>query len=205
MDLRGHGSSGKPHNPAFYGVQLAADVARLLTHVGVAKAHVVGYSLGGLVALDVAALQQEHALSVVVGGTGWPPPEAVDNFRRRADAFERRDVPLRKGDDARALAALSRGLRVLSAQEVRDINIPLAVIIGADDPFVADAQRLSDAVPNTQVVIIPAADHETAIGHPKFGEALLDFLLKQSAPGRWAHASDQLTAPNAHNSHACQA
>jgi pimeloyl-ACP methyl ester carboxylesterase len=184
MDLRGHGGSGKSHDPAFYGVELAADVVRLLTHVGAAKAHVAGYSLGGLIALDVAALHQEHALSVVVGGTGWPPPEAVDNFRRRADAFEQGKVQVPKGGDARALAALSRGLRVLSAEKVRGIKIPLAVIIGADDPFVADAHRLSEAVPNTQIVIIPAATHETAIGHATFAEALLAFLLKQSAPVR---------------------
>jgi len=80
---------------------------------------------------------------------------------------------LRESDDARALAALSRGLRVLRAENIQSIKIPLAVIIGADDPFIADAQRLSRAVLHTEVVIIPAANHETAIGHPKFAEALL--------------------------------
>jgi pimeloyl-ACP methyl ester carboxylesterase len=180
MDLRGHGRSGKPHDPASYGAELAADVVRLLSHIGATKAHVVGYSLGGLIALDVAALQEKHALSVVVGASGWPPPDALNNFRQRAEAFERELIPARDGRDNRALAALSRGLRVLSAEQVRSIKIPLAVIIGADDPFVADAHRLSDAVPNTQVVIIPAANHETALGHPTFAAALLSFLLKQS-------------------------
>jgi pimeloyl-ACP methyl ester carboxylesterase len=181
MDLRGHGRSTKPHEPASYGAELAADVVRLLKHVGATKAHVVGYSLGGLIALDFAALQQKHALSVVVGGTGWPPPDAVDNFRRQAEAFERGKASVIEGDDARALAALSRGLRVLSEEDIRGIKIPLAVIIGADDRFIADAQRLSRAVPDTEMVLIPATDHETAIWHPKFAEALLAFLLKQSA------------------------
>jgi pimeloyl-ACP methyl ester carboxylesterase len=179
MDLRGHGRSGKPHEPASYGPALAADVVRLLRHIGAAKAHVVGYSLGGLIALDVAAVHQEHALSVVVGGTGWPPPDAVNNFRRQAEAYETAKVPVREGDDPAALAALSRGLRVLSAEDVRAIKIPLAVIIGADDMFIADAQRLSRAVPKTEVVIIPATNHETAIWSPKFAEALLAFLRKQ--------------------------
>ena len=143
MDLRGHGRSGKPHEPALYGPEVAADVVRLLSHIGATKAHVVGYSMGGLIALDVAALQQDHALSVVVGGTGWPPPEALDNFRRQAEAFERAKVPAREGEDLRALAALSRGLQVLSEEQIRGIKIPLAVIIGADDLFMEDARRLS--------------------------------------------------------------
>jgi pimeloyl-ACP methyl ester carboxylesterase len=137
--------------------------------------------LGGLIALDVAALKEKFALSVVVGASGWPPADAVINFRRRAEAFEREPASPRDGRDNRALAALSRGLRLLSAEQVRSIKIPLAVIIGADDAFLADAHRLSDAVPHTEVFIIPAANHETALGHPKFVEALLSFLLKQAA------------------------
>lgn len=184
MDVRGHGRSAKPHDPASYGAALAADVVRLIKHLGETKAHVVGYSLGGLVALDVAALHQEHALSVVVGGTGWPPPDAVDNFRRHAEAIEQGKVRLRDGEDATALAALSRGLGVLSAKDVRGIKNPLAVIIGADDMFMADAQRLARAVPKTEVIIIPATNHETAIWHPKFAEALLAFLRKHAAAKR---------------------
>jgi pimeloyl-ACP methyl ester carboxylesterase len=88
---------------------------------------------------------------------------------------------VREGDDARALAALSRGLRVLGEEDIRRIKIPLAVILGADDPFMANAQRLSRAVPDTEIVLIPAADQRGAIWHPKFAEALLAFLLKQSA------------------------
>jgi pimeloyl-ACP methyl ester carboxylesterase len=91
---------------------------------------------------------------------------------------------VREGDDPRALAALSRGLRVLSAEDVRGIKIPLAVIIGSDDWFMSDAQRLSRAVPKTEVVIIPAANHETAIWSPKFAAALLTFLRKHPSVTR---------------------
>lgn len=70
MDVRGHGRSDKPHDPKSYGAELSGDVVRLLRHLGVTKAHVVGYSMGALVALDCAALHQEHALSVVLGGQG---------------------------------------------------------------------------------------------------------------------------------------
>jgi pimeloyl-ACP methyl ester carboxylesterase len=48
LDLRGHGLSGKPHEPEQYGRLMADDVIALLDHLGIEKAHVVGYSLGGI-------------------------------------------------------------------------------------------------------------------------------------------------------------
>jgi pimeloyl-ACP methyl ester carboxylesterase len=50
FDCRGHGKSGKPHDPAAYGAQMAQDVVRLLDHLALPRAHVVGYSMGAIVA-----------------------------------------------------------------------------------------------------------------------------------------------------------
>ena len=179
MDVRGHGRSGKPHDQESYGEELSGNVVRLLRHFGTTKAHIVGYSMGALVALDFAVLHQEYALSVVLGGAGWIPPEALDNFRQQAEAFEQGRVPVRDGADAMALAALLRGQRVLSAEDVSSIRVPMAALIGADDGFMAHVQRLSRAFPALQVTVIPDANHATAPSHPKFVEALLAFLLGQ--------------------------
>jgi pimeloyl-ACP methyl ester carboxylesterase len=184
IDMRGHGRSSKPHDQKSYGTELAGDVARLLRHLSITKAHIVGYSMGALVALDFAILHQEHALSVVLGGAGWNPPETLDDFGQQAEALEQGKVPARDGDDAKALAALLRGLRVLSEEDVRRIRVPMAVLIGANDRFIANVQRLSRVLPGTQVTIIPNVDHATAPSHPKFGEALLAFLLRQKEPTR---------------------
>src|SRR5512132_488395 len=43
FDLRGHGKSDKPHEPARYGREMGIDVVRLLDHLGIQQAHVVGY------------------------------------------------------------------------------------------------------------------------------------------------------------------
>lgn len=50
FDLRGHGKSGKPHDPGAYGEVMAGDVVRLLDHLKINRAHVIGYSLGALIA-----------------------------------------------------------------------------------------------------------------------------------------------------------
>jgi pimeloyl-ACP methyl ester carboxylesterase len=179
MDVRGHGSSGKPHAAGSYGRELARDVIRLLDQHGAAKAHVVGYSMGALIALDVAAFHQERVLSLAVGGTGWPEPDVLGDFRQQAAALEQDTLPMREGEDRKALAALLRDLRVLSDAEVRRIASPVLALIGANDRFMSDVQRLSHAVPGTKVVVIPDANHATAMNHPKFGEALVAWLLEQ--------------------------
>jgi pimeloyl-ACP methyl ester carboxylesterase len=69
-DLRGHGASGKPHDAASYGAAMAEDVVRLLDHLGVSKAHVLGYSMGASVAGRLLASHPDRLLSVTFGGGG---------------------------------------------------------------------------------------------------------------------------------------
>jgi pimeloyl-ACP methyl ester carboxylesterase len=68
LDCRGHGKSGKPHDPKQYGTAMAADVVRLLDHLKLERAHLVGYSMGAFIAGYVAATHPERVLSVVYGG-----------------------------------------------------------------------------------------------------------------------------------------
>jgi pimeloyl-ACP methyl ester carboxylesterase len=68
LDCRGHGQSGKPHDPEQYGAEMAADVVRLLDHLKIGKAHLVGYSMGAFIAGKVAATHPKRVLSVVYGG-----------------------------------------------------------------------------------------------------------------------------------------
>jgi pimeloyl-ACP methyl ester carboxylesterase len=65
LDLRGHGKSGKPHDPKAYGEEMARDVVRLLDHLKIRRAHVAGYSLGAFIAGRVAALHPDRLISVV--------------------------------------------------------------------------------------------------------------------------------------------
>lgn len=68
LDCRGHGKSDKPHDPGKYGPEMAADVVRLLDHLKLEKAHLIGYSSGAFIAGKVAATHPERVLSVVYGG-----------------------------------------------------------------------------------------------------------------------------------------
>src|SRR6187431_360476 len=68
MDLRGHGKSGKPHDPKAYGDELARDVIRLLDHLKIQRAHIVGYSLGAVIAGRLVTTNPARLASVAFIG-----------------------------------------------------------------------------------------------------------------------------------------
>lgn len=68
IDCRGHGKSDKPHDVDRYGPEMAADVVRLLDHLKIDKAHLIGYSSGAFIAGRVAATHPERVRSIVYGG-----------------------------------------------------------------------------------------------------------------------------------------
>jgi pimeloyl-ACP methyl ester carboxylesterase len=71
FDLRGHGRSGKPHDPKQYGAEMALDVVRLLDHLNIERAHIVGYSLGAIVTAQLLTLNPERFLTAtLVAGAG---------------------------------------------------------------------------------------------------------------------------------------
>lgn len=87
LDLRGHGKSDKPHDPAKYDAEVAADVIRLLDHLKIEKAHLVGYSSGSFVAGKVAATHPDRVRSVVFGGQAPILGEVKDSDFAEVDFF----------------------------------------------------------------------------------------------------------------------
>ena len=80
LDLRGHGKSGKPTEVKQYGTEMVEDAVRLLDHLKIKKAHVVGYSMGALITGKLLATHPDRLLSATLGGAGHPR-------RRQAAAF----------------------------------------------------------------------------------------------------------------------
>lgn len=70
-DNRGHGRSGKPHDPQQYGDEAVNDAVRLLDHLQISKAHIVGYSMGALITNKLRTDHPERFLTATLGGAGW--------------------------------------------------------------------------------------------------------------------------------------
>jgi pimeloyl-ACP methyl ester carboxylesterase len=87
VDSLGHGLSDKPSDPALYGSeQRAADITAVLDDLGYERAHLVGHSMGGWLAVGVARHDPERLSSLVVGG--WDPVNGLPPTPKGPVSFE---------------------------------------------------------------------------------------------------------------------
>lgn len=124
FDLRGHGKSSKPYEPSAYGEPMAGDVVRLLDHLKIERAHVIGYSLGAMIAGRLATMHPERLRSVAYVGQ-LPMREIPPEFANFADESVKElegDLPFR----SLALALQPPGSKPLTDDEIRKMVAPLA-------------------------------------------------------------------------------
>jgi pimeloyl-ACP methyl ester carboxylesterase len=198
-DMRGHGQSDYPEDPAAYSEALTiADMAALLDEVGATSAIVGGLSLGGYMSLAFYRSHPERvrALLIIDTGPGFKNEDARDAWNKRAhdtgDRFEREGLAVLQSlsrerssvshRDASGLARAARGMLTQRDASVMEslpaIKVPALVIVGADDtPFLAASDYMAAKIPGAKKVIIPAAGHAVNIDQPQaFVEAVLPFL-----------------------------
>ena len=90
FDARGHGKSGKPHDPKLYGRQMPLDVVRLLDHLGIKQAHIVGYSMGAGTTSQLLTMHPERFLTATLAaGAGRFEFTAEDARGAEQEAAER--------------------------------------------------------------------------------------------------------------------
>lgn len=95
MDCRGHGQSGKPYDPSQYGLEMVRDVVRLLDHLNVERAHVVGYSMGGAIANQLLIRYPGRLLTATLLGAGWEGENLevlTSQMLELAEGFANRDA-----------------------------------------------------------------------------------------------------------------
>ncbi|HEY9772638.1 MAG TPA: alpha/beta hydrolase [Planktothrix sp.] len=177
FDLRGHGASGKPEEEAQYGVEMAKDVARLLDYLHIEKARIVGYSLGGMVALKFVSLYPQRTTTAVLGGMGWlregsPIQKVWQNMGdQQRDAGNTRVA----GVPPACLSAVAQ--LALSQEEVERINVPVTMIVGDSDPCrFLYAQPLHRLRKDWPIVLVQGAGHMNCVIQPAFQRDLEDAL-----------------------------
>lgn len=173
IDHRGHGGSDKPTRIEDYGLNLVSDAVALLDHLEIPKAHVVGYSMGGATALNVAARHPDRVLSVAVTGAGW-----LDKDGAEAERY-RKGVEKEGGKEMKPPRAcfMSFGEFALTREELRAIRTPMICIIGENDPLLEKQGRpLVAEKPEVGLVVIPGAIHTDCARRPEYARALRKFL-----------------------------
>jgi len=206
MDLRGHGRSGKPKGADQYGEHMVSDVRRLLDHLGIERAHVAGYSLGGFITLKLASVAPDRLFGAAVLGAGWESPDNgafFDALPRMAEALEsgKGIGPLMQGlgreraqpslthrlwvkvmtryfNDSHALVGVIRGTPALAltTDELAAIEVPILSVVGERDPMLVSARAMVDTLRNPRLVVIRGADHVETPMRSELVEALREFL-----------------------------
>lgn len=204
-DNRGHGRSGKPTDPKKYGMEMVEDAVRLLDHLKIKKAHVVGYSMGAIITGKLVATHPERLLSATLGGAGVyregtePPPfikelvESLESGKGMGPLIVALTPPGRPkppqaaieqinrmlvGDKGKVLAAVIRGWKELavSDEQLKANKVPVLALMGENDPIKKNIDDIKDRMANLQVVVIGGTDHLTAFTSPKFLKLLNKFL-----------------------------
>ena len=199
IDCRGHGESDKPHDPEAYAMErMAADVSEVIAYSNTRRPALMGYSMGGRVALELLATQPRRFRSgVILGGVGARAFEG-----RSADDAEALAAALLVSDPSRIESATGRGFRAfadrnpdndrsafaacvrrpggrLDPARFAGLEVPVLIVMGEKDDA-AGAERLAEMLPGAQLEILPGQDHLSAPRDPRYRQVVLDFLDKSA-------------------------
>ena len=188
-DLRAHGHSARPHDPAAYPEDvLVRDAHALVAHLGLRDFDLGGFSLGARTAVRgvLAGLAPRR---LVLGGMGL---EGLAGWEKRAaffiDAIDRLET-VKHGDPAFLAVAFMKTQKVdrvaarlllqsvddTAPEELADVTMPTLVVCGEQDRDNGSPQALADALPYGRFEKVPGT-HMSSVTEPALGEAIARFL-----------------------------
>jgi len=206
LDLRGHGRSGKPHGHADYGTEMIRDVTRLMNHLQIENAHIVGYSMGGEITLKMLDVAPDRFRTAVIGGAGWMQPGDFkhQSWKASADTLatvkpgesimaafappeDRRPSEEMQAiidrNDAAALAALSRSMLDMTVSEatLRSNRVPTLVVFGEHDWIRPNGDALPGVMANLTMRVLPGEDHGSVPASDAFKHMIRSFIADPNA------------------------
>lgn len=188
-DLRGHGDSAAPTDPAAYPPDvLTRDQEALLRHLGLSDYVLAGYSLGARTAVRMLVRGAEPR-RVALGGMG---ASGIMEAGARAAMFEdsirhgeqARDpragryiqsVMRQRGLKADAMLGVLQSFVATTEADLRRVTAPTLVVSGDLDRDNGSAEDLAALLPDAQALIVPG-DHLTAVVEPRLASAFADHL-----------------------------
>lgn len=188
-DLRVHGQSAAPHDPAVYPQDvLVRDLEALVAHLGLDEFDLAGFSLGSRTAAR-AVIAGMRPRRLVLSGMGL---QGLAGWARRQDFFVdvidrfgtiKRDDPAyfaqqflkTMGTDREAARLLLGSMADTDPAELAAITMPCLVLCGDQDNDNGSAQQLAEALPDARLALIPGT-HMSSVTMPQLGDELAVFL-----------------------------
>lgn len=188
-DLRAHGHSDKPHDPALYPRDvLADDQFALIDFLGLEDFDLGGYSLGGRTVARMLARGCRPRKAVIsgMGLKGLTDTGArAGHFRhvlthlgehpRGSPAFMAEAFLKTTGGDPVALLNILDSFVDTPVETLSGLDIPVGVICGSEDDDNGSAAALADALPQGTLITVPG-NHMSAVTRPELGQAILEYL-----------------------------
>jgi pimeloyl-ACP methyl ester carboxylesterase len=173
VDCRGHGKSDKPYEPTMYGDRLWKDVIELMDHLAIKRAHIHGYSMGGMITARLLAQVPERFITASFGGSGVPETDPQSKAKAPKDkggadpleAEARKKLAASPARDPKALDAVRQSFQGLRQNpiDLTKIEIPVLALNGEFDNPNAKTVRMQRELKNFKSVILPGKSHLTAI------------------------------------------
>ena len=188
-DLRAHGDSARPHDPAAYPKDaLTRDGHALVAHLGLVDYDLGGYSLGARTAVRMLATGASPR-RVIVAGMGL---EGLTDTGRRVGHFRHILTNLGRHEQgspewlAEAFLKTTRGdpvalLGILDTfadtplEALDCLDRPTLVVAGVEDQDNGSAPALARALPDARYAEVPGG-HMSSVAKPELGLAIADFL-----------------------------
>ena len=195
FDNRGHGQSEKLYDPSEYGAPtMAEDARRLLDHLGLARADVMGFSMGARIAAFLTFTHPTRVRSVIFAGLGINMVKGVGAAEPIAAALETPNAEAIEDDNARAfrvfaeqtrsdrraLAACMRSSRdKISPEQLAAIKVPVLVAVGTEDAIGGSSAELAALIPGAEFLEIVGRDHMKSVGDLSYKKGVLNFLSRR--------------------------
>jgi pimeloyl-ACP methyl ester carboxylesterase len=188
-DLRGHGDSARPHDPAAYPPDVLADDGfALIEQLGLTDYDLGGYSLGGRTTLRmlVRGATPVRAIAAGMGLEGMLHTSGRGDYFRRVlqapGSFARGSAEWMSeaflktvGGDPVALLNVLDSFVDTPREALARIGTPALVLVGAEDDDNGSAEALAAALPAGRYAVVPG-NHMSAVTRPDLSSAMVEFL-----------------------------
>ena len=191
VDSRGHGRSTYSEQPINYSL-MVSDVIALMDYLGIKKAHILGWSDGGIIGLDLAVNHPDRLIKVIAYGANYNPSgvradigesKKFNSYIEQASEDYKKLSPTPKQWDA-FLANISNMWSSepnFTAEQLGSITVPMLILDGDNDEaiYTEHAKEMAGLIPTATLTLIPGTGHFAMWEKPEeFNKVITEFLAR---------------------------